>query len=86
LADLPVDGVHTGRVYRDADLTRARVRLRKIDDLQNLGSSELTELVALIGSLLLLSWVLLLNVFFSRVLGQQEHEDEGGCQGDEADP
>ena len=26
------------------------------------------------------------SFFFPRVLGQQEHEDEGGRQGDEADP
>ena len=27
-----------------------------------------------------------MSFFFPRVFGQQEHEDEGGCQGDEAGP
>ena len=27
-----------------------------------------------------------MSFFFPRVLGQQEYEDEGGRQGDEADP
>jgi hypothetical protein len=27
-----------------------------------------------------------MSFFFSRVFGQQEHEDEGGRQGDEAHP
>jgi hypothetical protein len=66
----------------------ARVRFREIDDLQDLGTSELIETRCphRFAPAVVMVFSSSMSFFFPRVLGQQEYEGEGGRQGDEADP
>ena len=60
----------------------------EIGDLQNLGTSELTETRCphRFGPAVVMAFSSSMPFFFPRVLGQQEYEDEGGRQGDKAHP